>query len=591
MKSRKRSLLSILLALLICVSAFAPFSALTASAATDSSVKVTADYAWQDNYVTNEDGSKTYTISTAADLQALARTVIGGTDFDGHTILLANDIVINEYDENNNATHWAAGTAYPEYKIDSIGYKAAYFKGTFDGQNHTISGAYLPIVNSHIGLFGILDGATIKNLSIENSYISSAFRYMGGIAAMACDDDGDGDENIVENCSVDAIINCSYNSTTSGNQTMVGGIVGRVEDVTLKVTNCSFTGQANIVDADSAIGGMVGQVVSGSLSVKDCINEGEINGTKNAGGVVGYSGAGVTVDGFVNTGAITATGGNNAGEVVGYIYSSVSIKNAIVMGSTVGSSSSGGVFSGYGGNYANAALTIEKSAGVANGRNVVRSTGANYAGTTYAENTTEADYLVDTKEELFSKVIFTDNGASIRISGGGIRFETSVNKFAFEYLCDYFKDTYTVSIGTIVTHESEIDGTTNADIFDVINNGTEDTHYLNIPATVGNWFKDDATGTSFAGSVMPVNESNYSKAFTAVGYVTLTNISDRTTATYYSDATSTRTIAAVAEAAYRENSATQDDVFKYAILVDGVANGTYSRYTDDQRKALLNFFQ
>ena len=108
----------------------------------------------------------TFEIATAEDLYEFAALVNSGRT--SATAFLTADIVVNENvllndgslneDEADNFTAWTP-----------IGTESKPFKGTFDGQGHTISGLYFynetnatyPNGGNHIGLIGEADGARI----------------------------------------------------------------------------------------------------------------------------------------------------------------------------------------------------------------------------------------------------------------------------------------------------------------------------------------------------------------------------------------------------------------------------------------------
>ena len=60
------------------------------------------------------------------------------------------------------------------------GYVASAYAGTFDGNGHTISGLSVNATAANQGLFGVINGATIKNLKIEG-HVTSSNNYVGGI--------------------------------------------------------------------------------------------------------------------------------------------------------------------------------------------------------------------------------------------------------------------------------------------------------------------------------------------------------------------------------------------------------------------------
>lgn len=113
------------------------------------------------------------TISTFDELMEFALSS-QTLDYEGKTIVLANDIKISEINQATLAKY--------NIKHLTIGSKKVPFKGIFDGQNHTITGlsydkSILPNANS--GLFSYIDHATIKNLTVKNANIDCA--YQGGI--------------------------------------------------------------------------------------------------------------------------------------------------------------------------------------------------------------------------------------------------------------------------------------------------------------------------------------------------------------------------------------------------------------------------
>ena len=98
------------------------------------------------------------------------------------------------------------------------------YSGTFDGDGYAVSGVYINTNTGCQGLFGSITG-TVRNLRVENSYISSGSgNSAGGIVAINW-------TGTVENCAFSG-------SVRGGNR--VGGIVGRNRDGI--VQNCYNTG-------------------------------------------------------------------------------------------------------------------------------------------------------------------------------------------------------------------------------------------------------------------------------------------------------------------------------------------------------------
>ena len=60
------------------------------------------------------------------------------------------------------------------------------FKGTFDGNGHTVTITVDTPKLSYFGFFGCLENAAVKNLTVNGEvYCSEPYRYVGGIAARA----------------------------------------------------------------------------------------------------------------------------------------------------------------------------------------------------------------------------------------------------------------------------------------------------------------------------------------------------------------------------------------------------------------------
>lgn len=118
--------------------------------------------------------------------------------------------------------------------VSPTGTSDAPFEGTIDGKNHAIVGA--TIKSSHTpGLFGVLSGATVKNLRFENSSVAmtsgySDGEYMGSFVGIA----RKGAE--IENCHTKNISLTFYSQTSYFN--FVGGFAGSIESVS-SVNYCS----------------------------------------------------------------------------------------------------------------------------------------------------------------------------------------------------------------------------------------------------------------------------------------------------------------------------------------------------------------
>ena len=270
----KRKILSVFLALCLMLSLL-PSIALTASAA-DTWIHPTSD----PGEFTVGDGSELnpYTISSAQALADLSWRVNNGNNYSGKYFKLAANIVLND---NVLA---ADGTLNSGSFIEwtPIGNSTSSFRGTFDGDGHTISGIYINDSSTiHQGLFGNISDGTIKNVGVTDSYISGGDR-VAGIVGIA-------NSSTIENC---------YNSGTIKGNDQVGGIVGYSRECTVR--NCHNDG---LINANDYSGGVVAYDDNYS-SITNCNNTGAIKAAHYVGGIVGNL-ASIIINCF-NTGEVTA---------------------------------------------------------------------------------------------------------------------------------------------------------------------------------------------------------------------------------------------------------------------------------------------
>lgn len=236
------------------------------------------------------DTTKAFKISSEESLQALAAAVKddnsnGTYNLSGVSFYLANDIVLS-------------GSWTP---ISNVTYVADAFAGTFDGNGHTISGLNINATASNQGLFGIINGATIKNLNVEG-IVTSSNNYVGGIV-------GKVQQGTIENCSFTGTVTSSKSSSA-----YAGGIVGGT------VNPSTIEGCYNKATVNGYAGGILGY---GKATIKNCYNTGDINGTNRAGGIIGqFNGTAATntATNCYNIGKITLSSSSYAysGGISGY---------------------------------------------------------------------------------------------------------------------------------------------------------------------------------------------------------------------------------------------------------------------------------
>ena len=202
-------------------------------------------------YVEDEKGN--VTISNEAGLFWFAKQVNEkGNTFAGKIVTLANDITLTKT--------WKPIGDFASNKA---------FKGTFDGQNHTVSGMQVRKYSTNgVGFFAKTFTATVKNLTVEGKITAYGCNYVGGIV-------GHGYATIT---------NCTFRGTITNNGGyQVGGIAGS-GGFTIK--DCAVYGD---ISAESWVGGIAGNVQDGG-AFTNCYVEGTISANSSA---YGASAAGI----------------------------------------------------------------------------------------------------------------------------------------------------------------------------------------------------------------------------------------------------------------------------------------------------------
>ena len=315
------------------------------------SAEVVSTSGWDGKTATQPEGSGTkedpYLIADAANLLWLQRQIPRGDTVKDDNA----DVVAGKY------TAKFAGMYFLQTQdIDlngknfaSIGYyfanakRTASFGGTYDGQGFAIRNGKITSqntghalnVNWGHGLFGMIHGATIKNIVLDNVQVegNGITGAIVGRAAATTDDKEKGETlNVIENCVVNA--NCT---------------------VTAKYpTSVDTTKLSADYDQASRAGGIVGMAYG--TTVRYCVNHAAINVPGNwvmTGGVVGSAGYNTTVEYCVNTGKITydlATYQNKAecavGGIVGFIspYSAGVVDKTLVGNTVIRNCYNSGIF-------------------------------------------------------------------------------------------------------------------------------------------------------------------------------------------------------------------------------------------------------
>ncbi|MCL2796869.1 MAG: hypothetical protein FWD58_02280 [Firmicutes bacterium] len=252
------------------------------------------------------------------------------------------------------------------------------FRGNFDGGGYSIRNMKIEQKDweyeDYTGLFGYIDGGSVKNLGLDSVYINlyDQFDYVGGIVGYA-------NNAIISGC----FIAGDQRSSIYTGGSFVGGIVGYNNGSS--ITDCYVSGEVSI-QADGNygggkyVGGIAGYNYHGNISgcfVGDPGNpddyryiDTEVAGSENVGGIAGYAEGGLIercytmgkvngsgqfvggITGFLSDASVAdcysfcdVTGGDDAGGIAGSVggENGASVKNCYAAGSVTGSNNGGGI--------------------------------------------------------------------------------------------------------------------------------------------------------------------------------------------------------------------------------------------------------
>ena len=324
---------------------------------------------WAVNY-TKPSGSGTasspYQVDSASDLAYFAyKTQILGEQCFDH-IVLTKDIDLAGYD-------WMPiGTGR-----NVVSGVQPYFRGTFDGQGHTISNLNINVEGyqelNEYGLFGLIDvDAVLKNFTILSGEVNGSAKvggavgwlwsasvenvinyaningssYVGGIVGNYHSWEG----NFVRECQnygtitgtnytagivgggddssgMQNIVDCVNYGTIKG-ASFTGGIVGNI--VKVKMSGCVNYGS---ISGQDRVGGIAGRVNNNSV-VFELVNYGDVTGWTHVAGILGGAAYADSATSCFNLGNIK--GESHIGGVIGYVYDGITLTNSANFGNITG---------------------------------------------------------------------------------------------------------------------------------------------------------------------------------------------------------------------------------------------------------------
>lgn len=240
---------------------------------------IKADIGWYESHKTE----KSYAFQNSDELVGLALLVNGmlgvNENFKDWTLSLESDIDLA-------GVNWIP-----------IGQRNN-FAGTFNGNNHAITGLSVVVATGYAGLFGNLTG-TVKNVQVTGSVTASGnVRAAGGIVGYSA---GGTVQNCLSKVNISAPqVNCP-----------VGGVVGessnKPNDNTASSTVNLCWNEGTVTGGSDSTGGIVGKNSKGTVT--NCANFGEVKGSSAASGIVGRG----AVANSYNLGDVTGTEGRAYG--------------------------------------------------------------------------------------------------------------------------------------------------------------------------------------------------------------------------------------------------------------------------------------
>ena len=543
-----------------------------------------------DPYISKVNGSAEYTATYTKSLKVVAPEEVDGKyvitdesqwfylmnnadEFEGQTVVLGEDLDF-------------AGA-------DSILKPIEGFKGTLDGQGHTIKNVTMSVKNKgDNALFCTLgDNATIKNLVIK----SSTFKIEGEgnwLGTIACCTNG---KNVtISNIYVDKDVKVLAGKK-DGNS-LVGGILGGVygaEEASVTIENCVFAGYVS--GTGDNVGGIIGSVEQNkaieagvefnTVVVKNCANYGTVysDGTMVAGIAVGQ---GMTVENCVNAGRVTAKGNTVAAIVASNPYAALNIDGCYYAnGKLAAIGSLGETNVTYGTNYG---VELNELTGL-NAK--VPATFTKRVGDFAMPTGCTVAYGIHAGLSLL-------DGASIRLSSPtGLRFTAILGA---AYLESFMGEGKTVSYGIIIAPKDYVDEAGEFTVEALADLAEGRINYIEIEAQKCTNNPEADGSYVFTGVITNIKDYNYERDFSAIAYV---KVVENDEATYYyseyDESVNSRSVAYVAEKAYEDTNPVATDRYQYALDIDveeevegtitNVTKTVYSPYTVDQRNTLLGF--
>lgn len=285
--------------------------------------KMAGPWDGKERKVPKTDEKGTFLITSGAELAWFADQVNQGkTQINAS---LENDIELNTFNSYHNWVIIGDSLEHP-------------FQGTFDGKGHNIGYLWVEITQEHpekryAGVFGVIDGGTVKNLTVGGTVIHGLGTY-GGEGAY--DELYTASGAIAGYVKSGQVIGCTnYAMTEMEGEIMYrnsGGLVGINSGTILRCTNYGDI-STKLGMSQRHIGGIAGMVYGKNASVWYCENRHNIKGYYEVGGIAGTVKNGGEIQSCSNFNKVQGSSilGGIAGNVTGTgTYSDGSKKECLI---------------------------------------------------------------------------------------------------------------------------------------------------------------------------------------------------------------------------------------------------------------------
>lgn len=279
----------------------------------------------------SEDGIEYTEIHSAEELDTLIRKELNGN------FKLVKDIDLSDYRSNTNTAN-QGWLPIPN------------FTGVFNGNGHTISGLRINRTgSSFLGLFGSVNGATIKNVTVALGGDILGSSAVGVIAGRTTHVTNNG--AVLEN---NQVIGNGHTVRATALLGYAGGLIGysgdntRLENNQVEHINVLTNGVSNYA------GGLVGAARNSSL-FDNAINRAKVEAYSYAGGIAGvtygysaqaHSNGTLVTKNIVDTESSVQGRGSYAGGAFGAIYEGSEVRQTLTHAKVIGKGSYNGGFAG-----------------------------------------------------------------------------------------------------------------------------------------------------------------------------------------------------------------------------------------------------